>query len=139
MQFSEQYFPSELVRKCEFGIWNSSQFNLLFATHFFVKLHVFIHGCLMVWPDLYFFLLSYKTQKVVLCEKSDLHETGPVEPGGAMGVMSAPPPLALLMHTDLDGPIVSQKLPLHQNGLQLNRKCLEFIVRYTPCLLLSTF
>ena len=26
-------------------------------------------------------------------------------------------------HTDLDGPIVSKKLPLRQNGLQLNRKC----------------
>ena len=24
-RFSEQYFSSELVRKCEFGIWNSSQ------------------------------------------------------------------------------------------------------------------
>ena len=32
------------------------------------------------------------------------------------------------MHTDLDGPIVSKKLLLLQNELQLNRKCLEFIV-----------
>ena len=66
--------------------------NLLFATHFFVKLHVFIHGCLMVWPDLYFFLFSYKTQKVVLCEKSDLHETGPAEPEGPWGSFAPPLP-----------------------------------------------
>jgi hypothetical protein len=42
-------------------------------------------------------------------------------------------------HTDLDGPIVSKKLQLHQNGLQLIRKRLEFIIRYSPCPLLSTF
>ena len=33
----------------------------------------------------------------------------------------------------LDGPIVSK------NGLQFNRKCPEFIFRYCPCPLLSTY
>ena len=33
-------------------------------------------------------------------------------------------------HSDLDHRIVSKKLLLRQNGLQLNRNCLEFIVRY---------
>ena len=42
-------------------------------------------------------------------------------------------------HTDLDGPIVSKKLLLHQNWLQLNRKYVKFIVRYSPYPVLSTF
>ena len=36
------------------------------------------------------------------------------------------------LHSDLDGAIVSKILLLCQNGLQLNRKCLQFIVRYSP-------
>ena len=40
--------------------------------------------------------------------------------------------LPVQRHTDLDGPLVSKKLPHHQNGLQFNKKCLEFIVRYSP-------
>ena len=43
------------------------------------------------------------------------------------------------MHTDLDGPIVSKKLLLCQNGLQLNRKCLEFIVWCSPSPFFSAF
>ena len=42
-------------------------------------------------------------------------------------------------HSDLDGPIVPKKLPLHQNGLQLDRKCLKFIVRYSPSPFFSSF
>ena len=42
-------------------------------------------------------------------------------------------------HSDLDGPILSKKLLLRQNGLQLNRKCLKFIVRYSPNPFLSAF
>ena len=34
-------------------------------------------------------------------------------------------------HTDLDGPIVSKILPLHQK-LQLNRKSLNFSFKYSP-------
>ena len=36
-------------------------------------------------------------------------------------------------HTDLDGPIVSKKLLLPQNGLQLNKKCLKFILGILRC------
>ena len=35
---------------------------------------------------------------------------------------------SLPLHTDLDGPIVTKKSLLCQNGLQLNKKCLELIV-----------
>ena len=34
-------------------------------------------------------------------------------------------------HTDLDGPKVSKKSPLPQNGLWINRKCLKLIVTIT--------
>ena len=43
------------------------------------------------------------------------------------------------IHTDLDGPRVYKKSSLRQNELQLNRKCLESIVSYSPSPLLSTF
>ena len=38
--------------------------------------------------------------------------------------------MIVLKHSDLDGPILSKKSSLHQNGLQLNRKCLKFIDWY---------
>ena len=44
-----------------------------------------------------------------------------------------------IQQTDLDGPIVSKESLILQNWLQFNKKCLEFIVRYSPCPLLSTF
>ena len=42
-------------------------------------------------------------------------------------------------HTDLDDPIISKKLLLYQNVLQLNKKCLNFIVKYFLSPLLSIF
>ena len=36
------------------------------------------------------------------------------------------------MHTDLDGPILSKKLQLCQNWMQLDKKCLKFIQVNTP-------
>ena len=43
------------------------------------------------------------------------------------------------MHTDLNDEKVSKKLLLRQNGLHLNKKGLEFIVRYSPSPFLSAF
>ena len=45
----------------------------------------------------------------------------------------------LSMHTDLDGPRVSEKSKLCQNGLDINRKCLRLIARYSPSSFLSAF
>ena len=47
--------------------------------------------------------------------------------------------LGRTLHTDLDAPIVSKKSQLHQNGFQLNTKCVKFIIGHSPCPLLSTF
>ena len=100
--------------------------NLLFATHFFVKLHVFIHGCLMVWPDLYFFLLSYKTQKVVLCEKSDLHETGSAELGGPHKGINLPKRFTNLSVLDSSGPQNEKRLSYRKQKSCLGSK-LNFV------------
>ena len=46
---------------------------------------------------------------------------------------------SFLRFTDLNHAIVSKKSLLRQNGLHLNRKGLEFIIRYSPGPFLSTF
>ena len=46
---------------------------------------------------------------------------------------------ASMLHSYLDGPILSKKLPLCQNGLQLNWKCLKFIDKHFPSLFLLAF
>ena len=43
------------------------------------------------------------------------------------------------LHTDLNDEIVSKKLLLRHNGLHLNRKGLEIIVRFSPSPFLSAF
>ena len=53
---------------------------------------------------------------------------------GFLGLLSLKP-----VHSGLDGMILSKKSPLCQNGLQLNRNCLQFIVRYSPSPFLSAF
>ena len=45
----------------------------------------------------------------------------------------------LKLHSDLDALILSKKSLLSQNGMQLNKKCLKFIARYSPNPFLSAF
>ena len=46
---------------------------------------------------------------------------------------------SLLLHTDLDGPKVSKKSLLRQNGLQIKKKCLRLIVKGSSSPFLSAF
>ena len=47
--------------------------------------------------------------------------------------------MPLSLHTDLNDEKVSKKSLLRQNGLHLNKKGLEFIVKYSPSPFLSAF
>ena len=47
--------------------------------------------------------------------------------------------MPLSLHTDLNDEKVSKKSLLRQNGLQINKKGLEFIVKYSPSPFLSAF